>query len=300
VRSLWPPLATLVVASLAMVAGMVQFTTALVARQPSSRARWTWGLVYVASWIGIVVAIASIPIEEREPSRTAVAVLAVSGWSAINALWLWLWQAVGRSQERRGIDPELPPDADLLARRARSIAALGGIGLGVSLWAIGAPQELGARIAAPSNRAVSAVALVGGLGFAAFMTGAVRLALGVGHPMSHEEVEELERQARYGDRGHVAPGVYRWSRVRHVGPTRGVEGEKTFTLAEIAEAWRTGAWRRDPIWISVFLMMGGAAAMVTAGVTAALAFGDRTLRTVVGVFVAYTIFQIWRARRRRP
>ena len=230
-----------------------------------------------------------MPATSPAADRTATAVLVTAGWNTFVAFWVWLWIVMGRAQERRqapDAEAVLPPDADGIASLARAAAGLGVLMLSVALWIVGAPQQLVGAVFRIDRRLSTLMFVVAGAGFAAFMTGGVRLALGSGTPMTREEIENIN--------------VPRGKRVRLFGPVEGVSGEHTFSFAQIADAARHGLWFRDPMWISVFLMMGGAACMVAGGFGAAMVLGDTSTRVVLGLIIIYGIIQaIVGARRGR-
>ena len=76
-------------------------------------------------------------------------------------------------------------------------------------------------------------------------------------------------------------------------------GAKRFTFTDLRDAWHRRAWRRDPGWLSAFLMLSGVAAGVAGGLSAAVMMGDGTTRGVIAVFCLYGAFQAWRGSRRR-
>jgi hypothetical protein len=284
---LWASIVFLILASIAMVIAMVQFMYALVEVNPSESRRARWGTIYGFAWVAVVLAIGSVGADRSSSSPVAVATLALSGWACVNALWLQFWMAIGRAQQRQGGPRVLPPDAAALAAHARTVAAVSAIALGGALWAIGAPHEIARTMTAPGNRFTSIVWIVGGAGFAAFMTGAVRLALGVGTPMTRAEIEQM---------GATHPG-YGVRRRRVYGPAKGVSGQGTYNLRDLVRAWRTGAWRRDPGMVSATLMLGGVVAATTAGLAALVVLGGATARTALAIAIIYTLVVARRGRR---
>ena len=292
VRPMVISIAVLAGASLVMVLAMVRFAMALVDVTAPASARQNWGAVYLASWAAIVWALGSLH-PDAGGSLWPVAALAASGWLGLNALWILLWVAIGRSQDAHGATTSLPPDADVLAASARAIASIAAVVLCWALWTIGAPQRLAAAVLEPDRVAASVAFTVAGAGFIAFMTGAVRMALGAGRPMTHAEIEDLDAAVKFGT---TATGGRR-GKVKLYGPAKGVSGEATFTFDEIARAWKSGAWRRDPQWISFSLMAVGALLTVGGAFAAALILGSATTRVVIAGFVAYTVIMAIRGRR---
>lgn len=296
---------TLAAASIAMVIGMMRFTLALIDAEPSSARRWAWGVFYAAAWAAIVFSFAALPPSVGEaPLPLAPLMLMPAGWLTFNAFWVALWVALGRGAERGGSPPGLPSDADQLARRALRLGYAGLAFVAASLVGVGAPQRWVAAMLVPGRRLASIFFTAAGFGFAAFMAGAVRLALGIGHEMSREEIEEMERQAKYGPQGWVAPGVFKRSKVKIYGRAKGLSGDVTVSWSEIANAWSSGLWRRDGKWLSIFLMMLGAAAAMVGAFGGAFALGSSSTRVVLTLCLAYGAFQAWRGiregRRTRP
>ena len=266
-------LAALVVSSLVMVVAMVAFNTALVAHAPGSSVRWRWGLVYAATWIGIVFVMLRLPPDERgETVPLAVVLLAPAGWASFNAFWLRAWFALGRAAAngQRG----LPPDADLLARRAVTVLRIGLVVVAAALWQLGVPERLASPILDPTRRAPSIAIMVGIVGFALFMGGAVRIALGAGPP----------------PQGEADP--------RPLGSARSASGHVELTFDELREAWRTGRWRRDREFQAPFMMLFGVAGAVGGGLAAGWMLGSETTRFVLGGAVAYGAAMAWLGIRR--
>lgn len=263
----------LIVTLLAMVAAMVRFSAALVAREPDSRARWGWGAFYVITWAGIVLVFASLPPDSRGHTvPPSVLLLAPAGWATFNAFWLRAWIALGRASGggRQG----LPPDADLLARRSMMAFRLGVVIVSLTLWQLGVPERVAAPMIQPGNGAPSIAIIVGIVGFALFIAGAVRLALGVSQ--------------RKSDTEEPTP----------LGFGQSASGQVEFTFDELRDAWRTGSWRRDRRFQWVFMMVAGAAGAVGGGLAAAWVLGSETTRFVLGGALAYGAVLAWLGIRR--
>jgi hypothetical protein len=266
-------LGMMVALSLAMVVAMVAFNGALVAREPDSSARWRWGAVYAFTWAGIVLVMLRLP-----PDATgrgvplAVVLLAPAGWAGFNAFWLRAWIALGRAGGNGQLG--LPPDVDLLARRAVAVLRIGVVAVAGALWQLRVPERLASPLLDPARRAPSLAIVVGFVGFALFMAGAVRLALGGGRSRSHEE----------------EPGP--------LGEEHEGSGRAEFTFEQLRDAWRTGRWRRDPLFQTAFMMFFGVAAAVGGGLAAGWALGSETTRYVLGSVVAYGVLMAWLGIRR--
>jgi hypothetical protein len=149
----------------------------------------------------------------------------------------------------------------------------------VALWNLGAPQRLLALVTAPGHRRAAAAIALGVAGWAGLILGGVRLALGIGREMTHEEIEEMARSAKFGP-DIRSPLVQRRSKYRIYGPAKGLEGQVTVTFEQIRDAWQRGLWRRDPGWQTIFMMMISGIAMAIGGISAVFILGSRNTRIV--------------------
>jgi hypothetical protein len=75
-------------------------------------------------------------------------------------------------------------------------------------------------------------------------------------------------------------------------------GRAEFTFEQLRDAWRTGRWRRDPLFQTAFMMFFGVAAAVGGGLAAGWALGSETTRYVLGSVVAYGVLMAWLGIRR--
>lgn len=290
-------LLALTLSSLVMVAAMVGFAGALVAVQPSRTARWSWWWLYAASWTAIVSVMVYLPPDSGEAVvPRAVLVLAPAGWGTFNAFWVRAWMAIGRATESG--QRHLPPDADLLARRAVAVFQAGAALLLLALWDLGAPQRLVATMLQPSHRAPAIAIAVGVGGFALFMTGAVRLALGVGRPARREDTTAFHRATGVGVLPWGRPALYSKSKSKLFGSAQTAGGQMEFTVGDMRDAWRSGQWRRDPGFLTAFMMLFGAAGAVGGGLALGLVLGSASTRVVLGGLIAYAVVTAWLGIRR--
>lgn len=290
-------LVALTMSSLVMVVAMVGFTGALVALQPSRTARWFWWWLYAASWTAIVSVMAYLPPGPGEAVvPRAVFVIAPAGWGTFNAFWIRASVAIGRATE--GGRRKLPPDADLLARRAAAVFQGGGTLLLLALWDLGAPQRLVATMIQPNHRVPAIAIAVGVAGFALFMMGAVRLVLGVGRPTKREDTTPFHPATGVGVLPWAGPALYRTSKSKLFGSAQNAGGQMEFTFDEMREAWRTGRWRRDPEFLTAFMMLFGVAGAVGGGLASGLILGSTSTRVVLGGMFAYAVVMAALGRRR--
>jgi hypothetical protein len=136
------------------------------------------------------------------------------------------------------------------------------------------------------------------VGSALLLGGGIRLLLSRGQPMSHAEIEEDLRRSKYGPRGRTGPLRFRFSTYRHFGPAVGAKAQEELSIAAMKEAWRTGAWRRERAWQTVFMMTTGGLLMTIGGFGAAVVAGPPIVKIICGGALAYTTFQLVAAVRR--
>lgn len=92
------------------------------------------------------------------------------------------------------------------------------------------------------------------IGFVMFMGSVlVRIFGGAGEPMTATEVEDLSRSVSMEAR----PVLARVTRYRFRGRSAGASFSDRFTFREAKDAWRRGAWRTNPRWLSNFVVMLG-------------------------------------------
>ena len=127
---------------------------------------------------------------------------------------------------------------------------------------------------APGHRAIAATLTVTIAGFALFMFGTFRRLLRQGQPMSHAQIEENIGSSKYGTQHQSGLLRFRASTCRHFGPAVGAKAEQGVSIAAMKEAWRSGAWRRDPTWQTIFMMAAGCLMMTFGGFGAAVVAGS--------------------------
>jgi hypothetical protein len=292
---------TLSLLSLFMVVAMVRFTMAIIATpERPSPTKW-WGIAYLATWTAIVGLLLGGAVAAGTPVPRAVAglTLVAVGWGTFQAVWLWLWFSLDRTNARATRTGRVSSFHDAVRHRAGRWAIGGLVVLTLAAIQLGYVRDLGATMLAPAHRTLAATLTVAALGFALFLVGGVRLALARGHPMSHAEIEEQVRGIKYGPQGRTGPLSYSRSAYRIFGPAKGTEGEREVSFHAMKEAWRSGAWRRDPSWRTVFMMTAGGLMMAYGGFGSVVVAGPLLGKILCGGALVYTTFQLtaafWRS-----
>jgi hypothetical protein len=291
----------LAVASMAMVFAMVQFSTAIIAEPQRPAAIKVWGLTYAAAWIVIAMVLVrgAIATEVPWPQALAFVTLVVGGWGTFQAYWVWLGLSIERtSAQATGQAVALTPAKETILHRAGNLAAGGLIAVALAVIELGYARTALTALVAPGHRALAATlgpAVVGG---ALLIGGGIRLVLSRGQPMSHAEIEEDLRRSNYGPRGRTGPLRFRVSTYRHFGPAEGARAQEEVSIAAMKGAWRTGAWRRDHGWQTIFMMATGGLLMCVGGFGAAVVAGPPIAKVLCGGALAYTTFQLVAAVRR--
>lgn len=95
------------------------------------------------------------------------------------------------------------------------------------------------------------------LGFVLMMGGILDLIMAQDRTLGHEEAEEVERSVRLAAR----PVAWRATSYRVWGQATGRQGADQFTMRELKQAWRNGAWRRETVWRRRYLTALGALLM---------------------------------------
>jgi hypothetical protein len=168
----------------------------------------------------------------------------------------------------------------------------------LALLQLGYIRDLGAAMAAPDHRPLATTLAVAVAGLILLLAGGLRLTLARGHPMSHAEIEEQVRDIEYGPQGGTGPLSYSRSAYRIFGPAKGAQGEQKVSFQAMKAAWRSGAWRRDSSWRTVFMMTAGGLMMVFGGFGSVVVAGPPLARILCGGALIYTMFQLTAAFRR--
>jgi len=292
---------TLAVASILMVVAMVQFSTAIVAEPERPSAIKGWGLAYAAAWAAIVTVMVrgAIAADAAWPQTLAAVTFAAGGWGTFQAFWVWLWLSLERTNARATGQPvTITPAKEVILRRAGKLAVGGLIAVVLAVIELGFVRAALTAMAAPGHRALAATLTVAVAGFALLIFGSVRLVLSRGAPMSHAEIEEDLRRSRYGPQGRTGAFSVRRFTYRHFGPAEGATAQQEVSIAAMKGAWRSGEWRRDPAWRTLFIMTAGGLMMTVGGFGAGVVAGPLVVKVLCGGALGYTTFQLVAAVRR--
>ena len=122
------------------------------------------------------------------------------------------------------------------------------------------------------------------VGFVLFMGSVLyRIFGGAGEPMSHTEIENLERSVRMDAR----PVFARVSRYRFRGRSAGSSFSDQFSVREAKEAWRQRAWRASPRWRGNFMVMGGALLLTFGLFGTFIVIGPNFIKLLCGTALVY-------------
>ena len=284
-----------------MVLAMVRFSVAIVAEPGQPAAVKGWGLIYGAAWgvIVVVMGLGAIAGGAAWPQALAGVTLVVGGWGTFQAFWVWLWLSLERTNARSAGEAEtLSPVREAICRRAGQLAVGGLIAVALACIGLEGTRATVAALIAPGHRAITATLTVAAMGFALFMFGTVRGVLNRGKPMRHEEIEENIGRTKYGPKGPTGGLAFRASTYRHFGPAVGAKMEAEASFTGIKDAWRSGAWRRDPFWQTFSIMATGALMMVLGGFGVVVVAGPLVAQVVCGGILGYVTYQLVAAVRR--
>jgi hypothetical protein len=285
--------------SLLMVVAMVRFSAAIISLPEGRTASRVWGLTYLVCWFAIILLLrAGVTAGTPVPHAAAGLVLVAAGWGTFHAFWLWLWLSLERTNARATREQPPSPSRDAVRRGTGHIAVAGLLVVAVAVIQLGFMGQLLDTMVEPGHRAIAATATVAAVGFTLLLVGGVRLTLARGHPMTHAEIEEQVRDITYGPQGRAGPLSYRRSAYRVFGPAKGAEGEMEVSVQAMKEAWRSGAWRRDPTWQTVFMMTAGGLMMAFGGFGSAVVAGPLLVKILCGGALLYTAVQLVAATRR--
>jgi hypothetical protein len=267
--------AILAICSMAMVVAMMQFTYAIISDDPRKLEQRTfWGVIYVALWVGVCLALWDLIRLERTLTTTDWAAIAIApaGWLTFNALWAMLWGSLEmRDAEIQRREPS--PRSIGLKRTGGRLTIAGLAIVAALLVAIGAPQAFVLSIIRTTAPATTAAIALTVAGWALLVWGGARLALGIGQTKTED----------YG----------------RLGKRKTASGEVEISFSEFKDAWRRGLWIRDARWRTVYMMALGAICAAYGLFGLFIVQGPLAVRILCGGALLYatarTVAGFWRA-----
>jgi hypothetical protein len=126
-------------------------------------------------------------------------------------------------------------------------------------------------------------------GFVLFMGSILyRIFGGAGEPMTHAEIEDLQR----GVRLEARPVAGRLAVYRFRGRSDGASFSDAFTLREAKQAWRQRAWRTSARWRANFAVLAGAALFGTGMFGIVIVLGPAGIKLLFGAAALYAAVMI--------
>jgi hypothetical protein len=294
-----------------------------------------WGAIYFATWTALIGMGLTFSIVATAPGASVAKNVAIllgiaSGFGVVHAGIIALGRAINRANQRDRRDgPSADPDERLEEERADEdeqqepiastsaaptsspsrlsnfLGLIGILALVIALRIISDHLPVLHDFHAFTQRhpiPVRGVVIgAAALGFVTFMTSALMLALGTGaggraREMSHEEVEDMYAQNVRSMQGAAA--VARVARYRIRGETYGRTGYDEWSFRAMKDAWRSGAWRSDPIWRRRYLATCGALLMTVGLFGIPSVFGPPWVMLLCGLALLYalvrTSWAFWR------
>lgn len=135
-----------------------------------------------------------------------------------------------------------------------------------------------------------ATAGAAGAGLVLMMGGILDLLMAQDRSLNHTEAEDVERSVRMA----AQPVAWRASSYRVWGRATGREGSESFTLREVKQAWRTGAWRRETIWRRRYVTALGALFMTIGILGLAFTLAPPPVKVLTGGALFYALGMISR------
>ena len=121
------------------------------------------------------------------------------------------------------------------------------------------------------------------LGFVLMMGGILDLILAQDRTLTHQGAEDVERSVRLAAR----PVAWRATSYRMWGQAAGRGGSDQFSLREMKQAWRSGAWRCETVWRRRFITAIGAALLAIGLFGIAFTLGPPPIKAIVGAAMLY-------------
>ena len=293
-------LLSLSVLSPLMVFAMVRFNSVIVAEPGRRSAINWWGITYAVTWAAIIILLlqGAVAAGIAMPRAVAGVTLVAVGWGTFHALWLRLWLSLERSNARGTQTETISPFHEVIRHRAGQLAIGGLVVVALAFIRLGYFRDILATMLASGHRSLAATLTIAVAGFTLLVLGGARLVLSQGKPMSHAEIEEQFRAIKYGPQGRTGPLSYSRSIYRIFGPAQGAQAEQQVSLHAMKEAWRSGAWWRDSMWRTLFMMTAGGLMMIFGGFASFVVADPAVVKAFAGGALAYTTFQLIAAVRR--
>ncbi|MBI3621640.1 MAG: hypothetical protein HY208_05565 [Nitrospirae bacterium] len=128
------------------------------------------------------------------------------------------------------------------------------------------------------------------VGLLVMMSGILWLVFTKGNPITHEEAEDVERSVRMA----AKPVTWRAASYKVFGTAQGQAAEDEFSFRAMKEAWRSGAWRLDPVWRRRYLTTVGAALMAIGLFGGGFVLGPPPVKVLTGGALLYATGMISR------
>lgn len=121
------------------------------------------------------------------------------------------------------------------------------------------------------------------LGFTLFIGGILKLLMDRGEPLSHADIEDVERSVRMA----AQPVAWRASSYRVIGSAAGRQGAESFNLRELKAACRSGDVWHDPEWRRRAITVVGALLLVIGIFGGGVVVGPPWLKVLLGGALGY-------------
>ena len=281
-----------------------------------------WALANAAIWLGLAATGATLAFGQTGTRLASLGPLVVvfgGYWLVAGAIIL-----LGRALARRA-GPLPPPEAGpagVVAPIAASGARTGDVGAGrvpeagegapssawrrvrgwlwlaaaylfvslVDVWGYDFPPlaALAAFTQARRGPLLGVAVALAAVGFVGFMGATLALVLETGGPIRRRGIPTYGRR-----RGEPRLGRVPIGRVGR--PALGAEGGEAWTVSEMKEAWRTGAWRRDPHWRRRYLVTASALVMSLGVLAIPFVLGPPGAQVVTGGALVYLLARVVQA-----
>lgn len=121
------------------------------------------------------------------------------------------------------------------------------------------------------------------LGFVLLMGGILDLLMAQDRTLSHDDAADVERSVRLA----AKPVAWRAASFRVWGRATAREASEQFSLREMKQAWRSGAWCRETVWRRRFITATGAALLAIGLFGIAFTLGPPPIKAIAGTAMLY-------------